>query len=554
MNRKRYFAYLLLLIVGCLFHVSEAEEDSISLTINVSVPGHVYTAYQMFSGGVGEVDGKKLLTDPDWGTGILPSKVKTSLVAFAPASVLRTDEGIALKKNKTGTSCLSETLTVWKSVCNDPSVARLVVKDILTQSGFTYVNAVSEYRQENGNYVISGLNPGYYVIFDEITGTGQGTETPTESLMWDAPQILMLEVTGQETIQPKLSLPVLTNQVQDDEEWVKQCVKGKDDTIRFKLLASMPSDLLQDYTHYSVVIHDSLPKGMVIVPDSVEIYTVLQNGSTLQTRQQVTESNSVIDISPDDDGDDRFLDVQISFSIFEDPNGILGPTTDLGILSHFQVTFEAVFSESMNTGNGGNENQAYMEYLAGPDTTRMGKTATDTATVYTSMLIVRNMNQNEEPLSGSVFLLEKCDLSTNEYVTVGNIEEDTALPGNHSVPGLSRGFYRISESQPPPGYNRVNGYGYFSVQYVESEGQLRALFQPLEETSEFVDTTKAYLPITLTQSGGAASSVYILTLTSFPGIELPTTGGMGTRIFEIVGASLLLVSLFLMLLRRFLKR
>ena len=137
MKQTKKFACLLLALVMMLSMVTTAlaEETTYSITIDNSAEGHTYEAYQIFTGDLAKKDGNKILSNIVWGSGISEAG-KTALGdAAAKAETLKTE-------------------------ADAKAFAKEVAPYLTTVAVFA--NTVTD-----GNYVISGLAAGYYLVKDQ---------------------------------------------------------------------------------------------------------------------------------------------------------------------------------------------------------------------------------------------------------------------------------------------------------------------------------------------------------------------------------------------------
>ena len=134
--------------------------DNGSITITGAKAGHTFEAYQIFTG---KVSGNTL-SNIEWGNGV-SEKGKKEL-------------GDAKEKAKT---------------LNDSNSKEFAY----TVSGYLTTPAASANTQDaSGNYVISGLEPGYYLVKDKGPITGQDSYTK-----------FILQVVGDKTVAVKNNVP-----------------------------------------------------------------------------------------------------------------------------------------------------------------------------------------------------------------------------------------------------------------------------------------------------------------------------------------------------------
>lgn len=202
------------------------------------------------------------------------------------------------------------------------------------------------------------------------------------------------------------------------------------------------------------------------------------------------------------------------------------------------ISYTATVNENAVIGNAGNPNESRLEYGQSGKTTT---TPPSTTTTYTWELKVfkYTMNgENEKALDGAVFTLSKSADGANpialvsegntvyrvakegESNTVTEITTDTT--GKFTIKGLDSDAYYLTEKTAPAGYNT------------------------LKEPVEVVINDKGEVTYNKTSTG----EVKVLNQT---GAELPSTGGMGTTVFYVLGSALVLGAAVVLVTRKRMK-
>ena len=169
----------------------------------------------------------------------------------------------------------------------------------------------------------------------------------------------------------------------------------------------------------------------------------------------------------------------------------------------------------------------------------------DTTTTYTWKLPIYKYYKNGEAkkaLAGAEFILYKgIDESNREYAQVANGKltgwtkektEATKLvsgdDGMIAVEGLDADTYYLEETKAPGGYNKLAG--------------------PVKvEISHTVTDADAHMTHTLKQDGTDVAKVEI---ENKSGTELPSTGGIGTTIFYVLGSILVIGAVVLLIAKK----
>lgn len=202
------------------------------------------------------------------------------------------------------------------------------------------------------------------------------------------------------------------------------------------------------------------------------------------------------------------------------------------------ISYTATVNENAVIGSAGNKNESKIEYgEQGKTTTTPGSTTT-TYTWDLDVFKYAQDGQDEKPLAGATFTLSKSSDGTNpiKLVSKGNnvyrvatatdtttiTEITTDATGKFTIEGLDADTYYLTEKAAPAGYNKLAD----AVKVVIGENGV-------------VNAT--------TDAPQGVSEVKILNQT---GSELPSTGGMGTTIFYVVGGILLVGATVLLIVKK----
>ncbi|MBO4127645.1 SpaH/EbpB family LPXTG-anchored major pilin [Streptococcus suis] len=197
---------------------------------------------------------------------------------------------------------------------------------------------------------------------------------------------------------------------------------------------------------------------------------------------------------------------------------------DINMLQHqtkvgreVKVTYVASLNENAVIGVNGNPNVVTLEYSRDPqDKTKKDKLQ-DEEKVYTAAIKVLKHDAGNEAktLQGAKFVLKNAanqfyKLVNGKVTWVADIAEadvkTTPANGVVEFKGLKNGTYKLHETEAPTGYNKLTEDITVEINYAN---QTATKFQEVKVANK-------------------------------SGVELPNTGGMGTTIFAIVGASVML--------------
>ena len=149
------------------------------------------------------------------------------------------------------------------------------------------------------------------------------------------------------------------------------------------------------------------------------------------------------------------------------------------------------------------------------------------------------------------------DSTTTKYVQVkwekvvvepGTAKKVTFITGSDGiidVKGLKPGTYTIKETHAPDGYNKIDDTITIVIDWDKAADGKTGEFKLGTGTTEGVE-----LIADGTGANASAKAIYKIQIRNNKGQELPSTGGMGTTIFYIVGAILVLGAGILLVTRR----
>ena len=348
----------------------------------------------------------------------------------------------------------------------------------------------------------NGLDLGYYLV-DTTLGTLCSLDTTN-------PDVVMEE---------KNEVPTNVKTVEEDSTGAWGATNDADigQVVNFKsTITAQPG--AENY-----VFHDKMSEGLTYTGDA-KIYT--DEAMT----QELAAGNYMVNDTPDDS--DTF---DITFE--QDYLNTITAVTKL------YVKYSATLNESAKVGIAGNPNESKLSYgEINQDTGKPGSTTPPSETkTYTWDVDVFKYTMNgetEKALAGATFTLRKnADGSnpialvsegnnvyrvakTNETATVTEITTDAT--GKFTIKGLDADTYYLTETAAPAGYNKLAA----PVTIVIGEN---GVVNGTTEAPQGVDEVKV-----LNQSG----------------TELPSTGGIGTTIFYIVGGVLVVGAVVLLVTKK----
>ena len=454
--------------------------DNGSITITGAKAGHTFEAYQIFTG---KVSGNTL-SNIEWGNGV-SEKGKKEL-------------GDAKEKAKT---------------LNDSNSKEFAY----TVSGYLTTPAASANTQDaSRNYVISGLEPGYYLVKDKGPITGQDSYTK-----------FILQVVGDKTVAVKNNVPESYKKVKDTNDTTGETTNWQDsadwdigDKVPFQLTGTVAEDYKEYKAAYQLVFHDTLSQGLTFDENSVKVYT--NNSDTPIAADQYTVTY------PATDG--HTFDVTI-----KDVKALDGTVTKI------RVEYEATLNEHAVIGSEGNPNKMYMDFSNNPNSTQGGEKGTtpeDKVIVFTYKAIVNKKDSDKNPLTGAEFTLYKKVNGNYEPVTkvLSTENEGTTF----TFTGLDDGEYKLEETKTPENYNTMDPI----------EFKIEATHDELKDDPKLNTLTGNKLSGEVLFTTSTAEGTLETDVINYKGSELPDTGGMGTTVLYAAGTLMILAAAAFLVMKK----
>ena len=510
MKHIKKLASLLLALVMVLSLAVTAfadEPTTYSITINNSTAGHTYEAYQIFTGDLATNEaGNKVLSNIVWGSGVSEAGQTALGDAAAKAETLKTE-------------------------ADAKAFAKAVAPYLTTAAGSA--NTVTD-----GKYVISGLAAGYYLVKDQDGSLTGDNDSYTEYI---------IQVVGNVTATPKSDVPEVQKKVKDindstdttKTDWQDSADYDIGDSIPFQLKATL-ADNVSSYTTYKVVFHDTLSKGLTYNNDAkVYIDGTETNGFTV-TATVNADGTTTLTVSCDD-----------------------VKALGAGNSSVITVEYTAKLNENAVLGSAGNPNEVYLEYSNNPNKSEegnneTGETPKDVVIVFTYKTIINKVDSENKPLTGAAFKLEKLikgkDGAADTWTTVKEFTVDETTT-SFTFSGLDDGQYKLTETKTPAGYNTIDPI-YFVIEATHDvtadAPALKTLNAYLTDANgnkqtEMKEGESVNIDLgTVDLTAGSITT----TVVNKSGSELPSTGGIGTTIFYVLGGVLVLAAVVLLVTKK----
>ena len=542
------------------------ETGNFTITIQDETAGYKYAAYQIFSGDLAiNEDGTKTLSNIVWGNGVDEAKAKE---AFSGQTAAQVAKSIAGKGNDS----------------DDAKEFAAKIADCLGT-----VRAETSEKTEAG-YVLGGLTAGYYLVQNLSVPATDGAFTR-----------YILEVVGNVSPKPKRDIPTPDKKIVEGNNKVSVNEASIGDEVKYEITGTMPSNI-GDYKTYYYKFTDTLSKGLTYKENSIKVTVNGIDVTNYFYKGVGTYSDTAgteIEVS--------ILDVK-ALSLLTDPE--VGEITKE---TKVVLTYTATLNENAVIAGGGNPNDVKLSYSNDPNksgngateppkenpekpkpTTPTGESPKVEVVTYTTELTILKTNEEKAFLPGVEFTLtgsgvnvvlvteerfeeaadgEYWKLTDNTYTKTAPTETETDAEGNVTVSGNTDKYASTTQKYKKITSVVAKGTGKEETKVVgtvQADGTVT--FKGLGAGEYIITETKTLPgyntidPITFTLTFDAsktpmfesnnnrvtvgADNMLDTSIENKKGSLLPSTGGIGTTIFYIVGAVLVIGAAILLVTKK----
>ncbi|MCF0121395.1 MAG: isopeptide-forming domain-containing fimbrial protein [Oscillospiraceae bacterium] len=532
---------------------AEETETTYTITINNSTPGYTYQAYQIFTG---DLDDEGVLSNIEWGKGVNGGNL---LAALKDDDDFLNDEDENVFEDCTSAAMVAAVL----SEQDDNSAFLNNFADAVSGNLTTTKTESNEFDEENEEYTISGLSAGYYIVKNSEVPDTTGT----------AYTDFILKVVKDTTASQKGDVPSVIKKVKDINDsstsgltgWQDSADHDIGDTVYYKLEGTLPTNYAE-YKQYKYVFTDTISAGLTYNSDDdvkAKVYVVNYDDEEEEyVKTDITTKTGVSVSTAAYDGEDAiYEDGNVLTVSIANLKALTGVTIDSDSL--IVVEYSCTLNEDAVIGADGNPNEVYLEYSNNPNqasggTPDTGYTPVDKVIVFTYEISVDKVAQGEdglEPLAGAGFTLYKLiPLAENEtYTKIEGVPDPKegfkwVIVGSEVIAdegeelttfvwtGIDDGDYCLVESTTPNGYNTMTPKTF----------TVSATHDVLDDDPELTELTTTLTGFTATKSTGVIDG----DIENVKGTTLPETGGIGTTIFYIVGAILVIGAAVLLITKK----
>ena len=525
---KKLLAALLAVAMVCAMAIpafaenSEGDVDS----------HHTYSAFQIFKG---DVEGNNIkdfkISNVDWGSNIINHSDDF-------LNKLREADHIGpLFTNAKSAQEVLAVISQWHDSDDDSiAFARFVCHYLYSNDA----NPTYVVRAGSNALTIPEAKAGYYLFVDTTDFSKDDSYHSYNSFL-----LMVTKGNWNVPITPKAEKPTVEKKVYDNPDGTSTGGFGSsadhaiNEKFQFQLTATLPDSTNRAYDYYdkySVIFHDTLSEGItydgpysVVIKSNDITYTITDPSKyTIDTTDLESQNSFVVNIDVKACAKDAGFDLNDGATI--------------------TVTYTAHLNDKayVNTAGGStsNINKVYLTYSNNPkDESSIGKTPESTPVyVYTYQLNNTKHQDTEKgpALEGACFRLYSDEACTDQsevqlyqkdgfYYPIKDVlgkeavEMKSAANGTFNVKGLDAGTYYLKEITPPDGYSACK------VIPVTIKADHSRNDQVNLEGSNLTNN------IVNIKAGG---------------ITLPSTGGIGTTLFYVVGGGLMVAAIVLLVTKK----
>lgn len=500
-----------------------------------------YSAYQVFKGDIDTLNNKVVLSNPEWGDGVNSAALLTAL------------KGLTIGTTQPFASCATakDVVEVISPMTNDSEAMQKIAEVI-----FNNVSTTKETSTQNATnpevYTINVVDKGYYLVVDENALAVATGRTSKYAL------VLVSDATA--TIAVKTEVPSGEKKVKENQAdnytgtpaEVQKYGEGFNDvadynigdTVPFELLSAVPN--MSGLKSYYYELVDRMDPAFTFNSD-VEVYI----GTT-----KLTAGTDYTLVPPSTSTDPN---AKPTFSVVFSDLKKLCDTKGFNAGDVIKVTFSAVLNEKAKIGAEGNKNEFKIRYGNTPSDIK-DETPWDDTIVLSYKLDVTKYDGDDPTikLDGAEFKFYRMNGTAKEYLVLENgkvktwTDDESAASvlvsdakGEFSITGLDEGVYYLVETKAPTGYNLLTDPVKVTI-FADTNNGHDGTANALTGTQVLVgDQTTTNLP---KHTPNYPEGHEAIDIANQSGVVLPSTGGMGTKMFYmiggvlLVGASVLLVS------------
>lgn len=498
---KKLMAALMAVAMLCALAVPAFAAEVTNPSVDISK--HSFEAYQIFTGTLSEGD---KLSDVKWGDGVKSAELLTAL------------------KNTTEYGDFSKATT---AVDVAEKLSALSTDKATDFAKFVVDGQYLTTNKTEGTGSVTLPAAGYYLIKD-VTDVADKD---------DALNLTLLQVSSAQNVTPKVKTdkPTVVKKVKDTNDSVADSTTGWQDSADYDIGDTIPYQLtatlgdVSNYKTYYVQFVDTMTHLTFKEITSVKIDSTVLTAGQYQEHWDATSKTLTVTI---------------------DDAKALGATNR----SVIQVEYTATLDSNAVIGSTGNPNEVYLNYSNNPNGSGTGKTAPDKNIVFTYQVTVNKVDQSDKALAGAAFALYKklsagtsatgadiIEVNGEHYklVSTQNVGENgtvaDATKTSFDWTGIDDGDYLLREVITPTGYNSIDDITFT----VTADHEVSA------DNPQLISLTAGDKFTGVVSTGTLSANIQ-----NRMGSVLPSTGGIGTTIFYVVGGGLMIAAAVLLITKK----
>lgn len=393
-----------------------------------------------------------------------------------------------------------DTVTVLKKEADNGDFAKKFAEEAAkVVSGKTVNYSV----KATGSKVVQEVELGYYLVVPEGWA---GVSPVVCSLGSTNPDVIINEKNGKPTIDKK---------VKEGSDFGETNDAAIGDYVEFQLTINVV-----DGTPVNYVAHDTMSAGLTFVNKGAQSLKVTRNDAELTSGSDYEVVTTGLE-------DKCTFEVKFKDDVLKTNDKVV-------------ITYWAQINEKAVVGTTGNTNSAILKY--GTNGTAHGGQTTTYVWGFDVKKYTKGSDSSEVPLAGAKFQVKnggnvasfKYDNANKVYKFEGWDVADAAglvkvvetpATGEIKFEGLDSGTYTLEEVEAPKGYNKLDSAITFTIKGV-------------------ADPNKGQV------SYGTDGGTGIIKVLNNAGTTLPTTGGIGTTIFYLIGGGLMVAAAVLLIAKK----
>ena len=433
-------------------------------------------------------------------------------------------EGFILRENNNFKLDKETGAVTW--INTNPENNGTAIQQIANSAG-KYAEYTPNNVQEDGSakatgitLTFSNLPLGWYLVVSDLVDLDKGALC---SIGTTDPNAVIRE---------KNSKPTIEKEVYEGDTLGYSNDAGIGDTVKFQTRIHVTDGNPTNY-----VLHDTMSNGLKFNSESVKVYLLRDRaGAENEFAGYLTVNNDYeLVTSPNDS-----CTFEIKFR------------KTLMPFDRIQVDYSATVTSDAVIGTAGNDNKAVLTYGNNSTTTESSTTKTYVWEMGVRKFANLGGDDTNHALADAEFQLYKKDGDTPKYAMftetgtntsiykltgwTNNATEATKVKtpanGNITFEGLDAGTYYLEETKAPVGYNKLTA----PITVVIDRGTLPTVAsQTISYTVKYGDTT---------------ADDHVVRVENKAGTVLPSTGGMGTTLFYVIGGGLMVAAIVLLVTKK----